>query len=639
MGNAVIYRPAYDAEVEYLESTGTQYIDTGFRPDSTTTSFELDISFEGTFVYSGTSKTIIQQSVIEMDNQFSMNFGDGSHQGGVIFFWFGRNYDGLGGASVIANIALTRGIFRYSQGIVSYSGTSVDVNNSSFPPTIGRREGTMCILKDLECYNARLYGVKIWDNNVLIRDFIPVRIGSIGYMYDKVTKQLFANKGTGNFILGNDVSNAVIPQQRCVLYFGNQRSVGFERIYEEYEWLRGDGSAYIDTEEYYRPYSDYFDLIAKDNQYPNRVFLKDEWIFGLSELNGENTVRVGTYIPAVLRIATNIVYYSSTTPNWIDYCVNEGVNSNEIHAIHISKVTGDKYLFNYNGDTFSNKVTVKEFPNNFESTVTLKLFNTCGLTNVFNGAINKYIHYRDNEVKCNLIPCKLLQSIPAILDGNGIARQAGECGMWDKVSNKFYGNVANSGTFTVKGPKCYEEYKWLKNVVVGYVRDMMKLPILSYSFSFSRKILSGMNVPYFFTMSDRDAYLNTSNAHTIQIWNSTQGLYYSSGQSFDRNDAISIVSSTEGLVVNSQTIPQNTFPVWYIYFGANDTNGTENYTSSITVDGSVRYVPCKLTHGIPASMDANGIARPAGTCGMWDKVNDKFYGNVASSGTFTVSND
>ena len=62
-------------------------------------------------------------------------------------------------------------------------------------------------------------------------------------------------------------------------------------------------------------------------------------------------------------------------------------------------------------------------------------------------------------------------------------------------------------------------------------------------------------------------------------------------------------------------------------------------TSSITVDGIERYIPVKLLRSIPSKYDANGIARQAGECGMYDTVNDKFYGNVASSGTFSVSND
>jgi hypothetical protein len=35
-------------------------------------------------------------------------------------------------------------------------------------------------------------------------DLVPVRIGNVGYMYDKVSGKLFGNAGTGNFILGPD---------------------------------------------------------------------------------------------------------------------------------------------------------------------------------------------------------------------------------------------------------------------------------------------------------------------------------------------------------------------------------------------------------------------------------------------------
>lgn len=52
----------------------------------------------------------------------------------------------------------------------------------------------------------RLYGFQVKDsNNNLILDLIPVRKGNVGYMYDKVSGQLFGNAGTGSFILGPDV--------------------------------------------------------------------------------------------------------------------------------------------------------------------------------------------------------------------------------------------------------------------------------------------------------------------------------------------------------------------------------------------------------------------------------------------------
>jgi hypothetical protein len=44
----------------------------------------------------------------------------------------------------------------------------------------------------------------MFDNDILVRDFIPVRVGTTGYMYDKVSGQLFGNSGTGEFILGAD---------------------------------------------------------------------------------------------------------------------------------------------------------------------------------------------------------------------------------------------------------------------------------------------------------------------------------------------------------------------------------------------------------------------------------------------------
>jgi hypothetical protein len=53
----------------------------------------------------------------------------------------------------------------------------------------------------------RIYWAKYWEAGVLMRDFIPVRKGSTGYMYDRVSGHLFGNEAsTGDFILGNDIT-------------------------------------------------------------------------------------------------------------------------------------------------------------------------------------------------------------------------------------------------------------------------------------------------------------------------------------------------------------------------------------------------------------------------------------------------
>ena len=48
---------------------------------------------------------------------------------------------------------------------------------------------------------TRLYSAKIWDNDILIRDYVPCKNsnGEIG-LYDFVNNQFYGNSGTGEFI-------------------------------------------------------------------------------------------------------------------------------------------------------------------------------------------------------------------------------------------------------------------------------------------------------------------------------------------------------------------------------------------------------------------------------------------------------
>jgi hypothetical protein len=126
--------------------------------------------------------------------------------------------------------------------------------------------------------------------------------------------------------------------------------------------------------------------------------------------------------------------------------------------------------------------------------------------------------------------------------------------------------------------------------------------------------------------------------NALSVWDTTNGVWVSSqtvGQTMKFN------STSQGLSVNNINITQYGFPVSYITFQTS--YGTSKIvttkTSSITVDGVERYIPVKLLRPIPSTYDANGIARQAGECGMYDTVNDVFYGNAASSGSFSVSDD
>ncbi len=400
MGNAVIYRPAYDAEVDYLESDGNSYIDTGLKASS-----ELGILAH------------IQNS-----------------NGGQNWLFGGGNAYSDSEYGFLANYSQSYSYFYFNDRIIGkrllytqqielngdknvmlvgsdvYSATSATFTSNNNVYLFAHNRGGSQVSKST---GVRIYDFKIYQNSTLVRDFIPVRIGQVGYMYDKVTKQLFANKGTGNFILGNDVSNAVIPQQRCVLYFGNQRSVVYERIYEEYEWLVGDIPAGISMMKlpigtYNISYNVKYDRIANttlfetDNDY--RYF------------NSGNS-----HITAVWDInnSVTVIQYNSNTFT-TDTIIPIAGNA-EMLYINNQEVT--KY-----GNAISN--VVFRSGSNYGNTISYT-------SSITVDGIERYI------------PCKLLQPIPAILDGNGIARAAGICGMWDKVSNRFYGNVASRGSFTV----------------------------------------------------------------------------------------------------------------------------------------------------------------------------------------------
>lgn len=59
--------------------------------------------------------------------------------------------------------------------------------------------------------SMKLYYFQIYDNDVLVRDFIPVKDNNgVVCLFDKVTKQFFYNKGTDeNFTAGNEIGDPV----------------------------------------------------------------------------------------------------------------------------------------------------------------------------------------------------------------------------------------------------------------------------------------------------------------------------------------------------------------------------------------------------------------------------------------------
>ena len=125
---------------------------------------------------------------------------------------YGRNYAGI----------FKNGIFSLSANVfydIVNKPDVVSVDGDAIVPSASGdfvTDGTIPIFAWRRNANIIIKGktviafMKMWDNGVLIRDFIPVRFTnsngqSEGAMYDKVSRQLFRNAGTGQFVIGPDV--------------------------------------------------------------------------------------------------------------------------------------------------------------------------------------------------------------------------------------------------------------------------------------------------------------------------------------------------------------------------------------------------------------------------------------------------
>lgn len=187
----------YDAEVEYLESTGTQWIDTGVVYQN---NYNIDCNFACS-VTGTASRFIFGVYGSGFNRQVAAStYSNWSTASAGLYLYKGSLHTG------VANNAVNNVRLRGMQW--NYNGTDYDS-----PWTFNATEGlTMYLFAGNYVgtasyfFTGRIYSFKIWDaNGVLVRDYIPVRVGTVGYLYDRVSGQLYGNAGTGAFIVGPDI--------------------------------------------------------------------------------------------------------------------------------------------------------------------------------------------------------------------------------------------------------------------------------------------------------------------------------------------------------------------------------------------------------------------------------------------------
>ena len=183
----------FDAEVEYLESTGTQYIDTGFTfSDGYSFSFKFRPINSPFIAYGANSNG--HECFIRSDG---------------VYYWGGQR--GSFGESISDVDSEINGSFDSGTAVLERNGVSAIFSGR----TPNDKEVYLFAILNItippiDKIKQRIYYHSITSiANGLVQDLIPVRFTnshgmSEGAMYDRVTGQLFRNLGTGSFIIGPD---------------------------------------------------------------------------------------------------------------------------------------------------------------------------------------------------------------------------------------------------------------------------------------------------------------------------------------------------------------------------------------------------------------------------------------------------
>ena len=175
--------------IEYIESSGTQYINTGYVANANT---KVIADFQIT------SQQSSNNDIFGVVGQFSFR-----QYGGSSYF---RTISG----TAIADFDTTVSILNRHTVEKTFSSTIIDNNYNK------TTSGTATISYPLYlcAYNSgssvsnygylKLYSCKIYDGNTLVRDFVPIKTAVNTYgLWDRVNKVFYKNSGTGTFTGGS----------------------------------------------------------------------------------------------------------------------------------------------------------------------------------------------------------------------------------------------------------------------------------------------------------------------------------------------------------------------------------------------------------------------------------------------------
>lgn len=185
--------PSKYQRLEYIESTGTQYIDTNFIPNQDT---RIKVKIMTKDISGMANKTVFGSRESASSKNYSITMGNGSQNS----WWTGYGTSNIATSSY----ALRDTLYEIEK------NKNVTILNGSILATSESQTFTCSSNLYLFCMNQggpkfysniELYYCKIWENGVLVRNMIPCKNPSnVVGMYDTVNDVFYTNAGTGKFV-------------------------------------------------------------------------------------------------------------------------------------------------------------------------------------------------------------------------------------------------------------------------------------------------------------------------------------------------------------------------------------------------------------------------------------------------------
>lgn len=177
---------AYD--LEYLQATGTQYIDTGYVPNQNTR-----IVLDAHIVPTTTNDPVFGARTATTNNVFALwtsSTAVNPQYGNVAY-----------NTQTISMDCNQRLIYELNKNVFTVNGTTKTFAEATFDSTYPMY--LFQINNGGSIYNrytkGKIYSCKIYDNDVLVRDFVPKLIDGVAGLYDNISSDFYTNAGTGNF--------------------------------------------------------------------------------------------------------------------------------------------------------------------------------------------------------------------------------------------------------------------------------------------------------------------------------------------------------------------------------------------------------------------------------------------------------